>query len=254
MFSKMVSAIKNLTWGTTTRKMWTIIIVGLLLASLLVSIFFPVPPPHVALSGEQIFSDGPAWLTNSVLMTILVDIFLLLLAIITRLTMKEIPGGLQNVMEGVVEALYGLAESVAGKNAGKFFPWVGTIFLFVIISNWSGLIPGVGSIGVYQPVESHSEEQPAEGSDSSGFRWDGQLAMAGNSIILTAPESAQAASAAAESEEGKFVPLLRAPSADLNMTFALAIATMVMVQIWVCVIWAAATSANSGISAGQTAL
>ena len=64
MFSKMVSAIKNLTWGTTTRKMWTIIIVGLLLASLLVSIFFPVPPPHEALSGEQIFSDGPAWLTR----------------------------------------------------------------------------------------------------------------------------------------------------------------------------------------------
>ena len=35
-----------------------------------------------------------------------------------------------------------------------------------------------------------------------------------------------------EEEHGKFVPLLRAPSADLNMTFALAIATMVMVQIW----------------------
>jgi F-type H+-transporting ATPase subunit a len=87
-------------------------------------------------------------------------------------------------MEGLVEALYGLAESVAGKNAGKFFPWVATIFMFVIISNWSGLIPGVGSIGFYHPTETHSEEAPVEGDDSHGFRWDGQLAMAGNSLIL----------------------------------------------------------------------
>lgn len=237
MFKKMAGAFVNAAWGTTTRKIWSIIILVLIFAHFLMAVFMPVPPPHVALSGEQIFPDGPWWLTNSVLMTMIVDVILLLLALMTRFTMKEIPGGLQNVMEGVVEALYGLAESVAGKNAGKFFPWVATIFLFVIISNWSGLIPGVGSIGIYHPVESHdeeqpAEEQPAEGSDSHGFRWDGQLAMAGNSIILAATESAPAASAAAESEHGKFVPLLRAPSADLNMTFALAIATMVMVQIW----------------------
>ncbi len=233
MFSKMIGAIKNLTWGTTKRKIWTIIIIGLLFASLIMAIFFPVPPPHVALSGEPIFSTGPSWLTNSLITTILVDIFLLLLALATRFSLKEIPGGLQNMMEALVEALYGLAESVSGKNAGKFFPWVATIFLLVIFSNWSGLIPGVGSIGIYQPVEeSHSEEPPAEGDESHGFRWDGQLAMAGNSIILAAPNSAQPAAAAAESEHGKFVPLFRAPSADLNMTFALAIATMVMVQIW----------------------
>ena len=237
MMNKMIGAIKNLAWGTNKRKVWTIIVIVLLFASVVFALPFQVPPPHVALSGEPIFSNGPAWLTNSVLMTILVDIFLILLALITRFSLKEIPGGLQNMMEGLIEALYGLAESVAGKNAGKFFSWVATIFLFVIISNWSGLIPGVGSIGFYHPTETHSEEQPAEeqpaeGADSHSFRWDGQLAMAGNSIILAAPEEVQAAPVAAESEHGKFVPLLRAPSADLNVTFALAIATMVMVQIW----------------------
>ena len=81
MFSKMIGAIKNLTWGTTKRKIWTIIIIGLLFASLIMAIFFPVPPPHVALSGEPIFSTGPSWLTNSLITTILVDIFLLLLAL-----------------------------------------------------------------------------------------------------------------------------------------------------------------------------
>ena len=207
MMNKMIGAIKNLAWGTNKRKAWTIIVIVLLFASVVFALTFQVPPPHVALSGEPIFSNGPAWLTNSILMTILVDIFLILLALITRFSLKEIPGGLQNMMEGLIEALYGLAESVAGKNAGKFFSWVATIFLFVIISNWSGLIPGVGSIGFYHPTETHSEEQPAEeqpaeGADSHSFRWDGQLAMAGNSIILAAPEAVQAAPAAAESEHG----------------------------------------------------
>jgi F-type H+-transporting ATPase subunit a len=231
MGKKLVDAL----WGTTARKVWTIIVGVLLVASVVTKFVLPVPPPHVALSGEPIFSDGPKWFTNSVLATIIVDIILIILALMTRFSLKEVPSGLQNVMEAVIEALYGLAESVAGKNAGKFFPWVATIFLFVIISNWSGLIPGVGSIGFYHPVgeygaEEHKEEAPA--GDSHGYLLENQLAMVGGSIILAAPARVQEAPIAAESEHGKFVPLFRAPSADLNVTFALAIATMVMVQIW----------------------
>ena len=226
----MGKKIVDFLWGSTQRKVWTSLIVILMLASFVTKLVLPVPPPHVALSGEPIFSTGPQWFTNSVLTTIIVDIILLLLALLTRFSLKEVPSGLQNVMEAVVEALYGLAESVAGKNASKFFPWVATIFLFVIVSNWSGLIPGVGSIGFYHPTEAHSEEAPA--GESHGALLNGQLAMVGGSIMLAAPGNAQHAPAAAESEHGKFVPLFRAPSADLNVTFALAIATMVMVQIW----------------------
>jgi F-type H+-transporting ATPase subunit a len=204
----------------------------------------------VALSGEPIFSNGPAWLTNSVLMTIIVDVVLIILALATRFSLKEIPSGLQNVMEAIVETLYGLAESVAGKNAAKFFPWVATLFLLIIISNWSGLIPGVGSIGVYQPTETHTEPAtnggetpdatPTPEASQGSRRLTNQLAMADGKLILVGLEDVQAAPAAsvvgapaaAEEEHEKFVPLLRAPTADLNMTFALAIATMVMVQIW----------------------
>jgi F-type H+-transporting ATPase subunit a len=248
--SNMLDSLRNTLWSTPTRKFWTIVVVVLLLASVVSRFFAPVPPPHVALSGEPIFSNGPAWLTNSILTTIIVDVVLLILALATRFSLKEIPSGLQNVMEAIVETLYGLAESVAGNNAAKFFPWVATLFLLIILSNWSGLIPGVGSIGVYQPTETHSE--PAtndgetldatptpEGSEGSR-RLTNQLAMADGKLILVGLEDVQAAPAAsvvgapaaAEEEHEKFVPLFRAPSADLNMTFALAIATMVMVQIW----------------------
>jgi F-type H+-transporting ATPase subunit a len=196
----------------------------------IIGLFIPVDPPHVALSGEPIFSDGPAWLTNSIITTIVVDIVLLVLAVLATTRMKLIPSGWQNVMEAVIEGLYNLAESVAGRDARKYFPWVATVFFFVIIANWSGLIPGVGSIGFYHETggEEHEEEEGGE----HARRLDGQLAMADGSLILVQPAKADLALAAAEEGHAKFVPLFRAPSADLNTTFALAITIMVMVQVW----------------------
>ena len=222
----------------------TAIWVGLFILFVL-SFLVPVDPPHVALSGEPIFSNGPKWFTNSVLTTILVDIFLLLLAFLTTRNMKMIPGGLQNAFEVILEYLFNLSESVAGKDARRYFPWVTTIFLFVIFSNWSGLIPGVGSIGLYHGSETHSEEihseeAPADGEEQPeapaegehGYSFDRQLAMADGNLILVETASASPAPAAAEEGHAKFVPFFRAPSADLNMTFALALVTMTMVQVF----------------------
>jgi F-type H+-transporting ATPase subunit a len=211
-------------------------ITGAAVVIFIIGFFIDVPAPHVALGGEPISSTLPSWLTNAVLMTIIVDIVLVVLALLATSRMKEIPAGIQNVMEFAVEALYNLAEGVAGKNAAKFFPWAATIFFLIITANWLGLIPGVGSIGyiVGHSTEEHAPvegEEPAPTDSSHGFNWDGQLAMAGGSLILAAPESAVAAPAAATEGE-HYIPYLRAPSADLNFTFALAIATMVMVQVW----------------------
>jgi F-type H+-transporting ATPase subunit a len=204
----------------------------------IVGLFIPVGTPHVALSGEPLFSNGPAWFTNAILTTIIVDIFLILVSIAATARMNLVPSGLQNFMEMVVEMLYNLSESVAGDRARQFFPFVATIFLFVLISNYSGLIPGVGSIGFYHE-EAHTEE-----AGEHALNLDAQLAMADGNLTFVAPvagELAPLAQSVQEGEEGaaaeeghgpKFVPLFRAPSTDLNMTFALAITTMVMVQIW----------------------
>ena len=221
------------------------------IALLIIGFFIPVDTPHVALSGEAIFSAGPSWLTNSMITTVIVDIVLILLAVAATARMSLVPKGFQNFMEFIIEALYGLAESVAGSRARQFFPWVATLFFFVLLSNYSGLIPGVGSIGYY-----HYEEGTEAGEHAQVL--DAQLAMAGGQLLLINDEAplAQAATPEAEEEHGeeaapegeehgeegaaaddahhgpKFIPLFRAPSADLNMTFALAISTMVMVQIW----------------------
>jgi len=203
----------------------------------IIGFFIPVPPPHVELSGMPIFSNGPAWLTNSLITTIIVDLIVIGVAALATSRMSLIPSGLQNFMEMVVEALFGLAESVAGDRALSFFPWVATIFIFVLVSNWIGLIPGVGSIVVFHHGTSSHE------ASAQTAHLGGQLAMAnGKLILVNSASDAKLAPLAqtttpkegttAAKSETEYVPLFRAPSTDLNMTFALAISTMVMVQVW----------------------
>lgn len=212
----------------------------------IIGLFIPVDSPHVALSGEPLFSDGPAWFTNSLLTTFIVDIILIVAAVLATARMSIVPKGWQNVMEMVIEYLFHLSESVAGSRARQFFPWVATLFFFVLISNYTGLIPGVGSIGY-----THGEERAAdggigfvqnEGPVGSAVVVDQQLSMANGNLTfqpianVIAPiaqaEKEQAEGAAEEENHAKFVPLFRAPSADLNMTFALAITTIIAVQFW----------------------
>jgi F-type H+-transporting ATPase subunit a len=145
--------------------------------------------------------------------------------------MNLVPSGWQNAMEAIVEYLYGLAEGVSGKAASTYFPWVATIFLFVVLSNWSGLLPGVGSIGFFHTGEHAIEEEHQEEGDAEGALWGQQLAMVDGNLLLVQTADAAAAPVAAEEGHAKFIPLFRAPSADLNVTLALALATMVMVQI-----------------------
>lgn len=198
-----------------TRRNLTIGILLLLIASFLID----MPDPHVSIAAEPIFEQGMPWFTNALLTTLIVDIILIVIALAARSSLKEIPSGFGNFIEFVVEALYNLTESVAGKNARKFFPWVATIFLFVILSNYSGLIPGVGSIGVYHAYE---------GEDSHALQFNLSVASADESAALEGVAAPQTA----ESEHGKFIPIFRAPSADLNVTFALALISMFMVQFW----------------------
>src|SRR5689334_15307754 len=62
--------------------------------------------------------------------------------------MTQVPGGAQNLLEWIVESVYGLLESIIGSHlAKKTFWFFATIFIFILAANWIGLIPGVGTIG-----------------------------------------------------------------------------------------------------------
>ncbi len=110
------------------------------------------------LYAEPIFHIGSFPVTNSLLNSWLVVIVVVILALSLRGKVRLIPRGLQNGLEMVFETFFGLFDMVTGSRAKtlKFAPFVMTFFFFVLLSNWMGLLPGVGSIG--QVVSEHGEK------------------------------------------------------------------------------------------------
>jgi F-type H+-transporting ATPase subunit a len=108
----------------------------------------PQPAIHISLAAEKLFSIGGFPVTNALLMSGLAFVVLVSLALLLRRKITFIPGKLQNVFEIMLEQLLVLMDSVLGsrEKSEKYLPLIATIFLFVVTSNWLGLLPGVGSL------------------------------------------------------------------------------------------------------------
>ena len=88
------------------------------------------------------------WISNSIVVAVIVTVGVLLFTRMATKRMELIPGSKQNLVEYLVEFLYGQVEGIVGKHvAPKAFPLLATVFIFILASNWFGLLPGVGTIG-----------------------------------------------------------------------------------------------------------
>lgn len=105
---------------------------------------------EISIAAEQLFSLGNFPVTNTLLIGILVTLGLIWLCRSVAKNWREVPTGKQNVLEVIFEALLDLIQSVTQdrKQALQFFPLIATIFLFVLFSNWVGLLPGMHTIGL----------------------------------------------------------------------------------------------------------
>ncbi|MGB9721111.1 MAG: F0F1 ATP synthase subunit A [bacterium] len=166
---------------------------------------------HISIAAEELFRIGPLPVTNSLLVTYLTILLLIIIVILIRAKKNIIPVGIQNVVEYIMEYFYNLICEVFGseEKGRKFFPLVMTIFLFVLIINWFGLLPGVGSIGFYKeerPIQSEQiEQKEVSGEESHNAEIPGHK---------------------------EFIPLFRGASADLNTTLALALISVIFTQIY----------------------
>ena len=87
-------------------------------------------------------------ITNSMVVTWIVALGLIVFAQLATRSLKRVPEGAQNFWEWLVESLYSFVEGVIGSDlAKKTFWFFATIFIFILFANWFGLIPGVGTIG-----------------------------------------------------------------------------------------------------------
>lgn len=111
---------------------------------------------HISINAEPVFHIFGFPVTNTLLTSWLVLVLLILIALILSKHIKrdagKVPGKFQNLLEFAIEKLIDFLEAVAGSRETviRFLPVVGTIFLFILLSNWLGIIPGVGSVGFHE--------------------------------------------------------------------------------------------------------
>lgn len=202
---------------------------------------------HVELAAETLFEVGPVAVTNSMLTMFLVMAAILIVFAIIARKAQAIPGRGQGVIELIVEFLLGLVEGTAGKRVGRrIFPLIAGIFIFILFANFSGLLPGVGTIVIVGDEEDEThvtgaveeEEDTAEGAvaDEAVAEADEGVAPEEDAEEIDVEHTSGAIAASEELEEDGHhgptrTPVFRPPTADLNMTLAMSLLTFVVVQI-----------------------
>jgi len=111
---------------------------------------------EISIAAEKITSVFGFPITNTLLMGWLVLAALTMVSVLFLRRPRLIPLGAQNIFEVAVEGVLGLMEGPFGskQKAEKYFPFVATIFIFILVSNWFGIFPFLGSVGLYE--ESHA--------------------------------------------------------------------------------------------------
>lgn len=110
---------------------------------------------EATLFAEPIFNIGSFTVTNALLNSWMTVAILIVLFILIGKKIKSVPKGLQNIFEILLEEALKLADSVTGnrKKTEKFLPIALTLFLFILVNNWLGLLPGVGTMGFIENGE-----------------------------------------------------------------------------------------------------
>lgn len=112
---------------------------------------------EVTIYAEPIFHIGKFEITNSLLNSWLAVIVIIILCVVLRLKLKKIPSKIQHIFELLLDGALGLVDQVTNDRriSLKIFPLVLSLFLFILINNWLGLLPIVGSIGFYAMEGGH---------------------------------------------------------------------------------------------------
>ncbi len=198
---------------------------AILIVGLVVLYILPIPKvvvPEISIAAETVFSLFGFPITNTLLATWLTMLLLILGSWLITRKMKMVPGRWQSAMEMLVESMYNLVEgAVDRKWARRFFPIVMTIFVFLLVSNWLGLTPLYGGWGV---LHHSAHGQPVEWLNSS------------HTVGLwVESDTGEANASHAEPGEGELytlAPMFRSAATDMNTTFALAIISVVLTQVF----------------------
>ncbi|HTE86094.1 MAG TPA: F0F1 ATP synthase subunit A [Dehalococcoidia bacterium] len=223
-----------------------LIYVAAILAAIGVGVFvFKGVAPAVILPSEPIFQIGPWAVRNTILTSWLVIVFLVVTSLLATRGMALVPvRSLQNFVEALLEWMYGIVEDAAGPaNARRFFPLIGTIFLYVVCSNWFGLLPFYGTFGrVSTPEVAPGQTGRAVALQTYHL---GPLPIAVEPLNPKPIELKSSPSGDVERTDGQplarsdgtptagtIVPFFRSVFSDANAPLSIAIISFIAVEYW----------------------
>ncbi len=113
---------------------------------------------EVTIYAEPIFQIGNFQVTNSLITSWFAVLVILVLSVAIRIKLKKIPGKLQHIFEIILDGALSLVDQVTNnrKISEKIFPLVFTLFVFILVNNWLGLLPILGSFGFVMNEGAHS--------------------------------------------------------------------------------------------------
>lgn len=197
---------------------------------------------HISFQPEVLFNFVSWNITNSLYtaLIVLVPTILLIIILSSKLNVFK-PSSFELLLEMLVGAMYDLVEGIMGsKYAKKYFSFLLTFFVFILVSNWFPLLPGISSLGLVEP-EVNTDEISVEYTSSLSDNVVALNQLPQDVVIEESNEEVKPSIGCLLSGKcylttsgiatGEFKHMFRAPTADLSAGFALAIISVVVTNI-----------------------
>jgi F-type H+-transporting ATPase subunit a len=260
------------------KKRYIVLLCVILLIILGSFVAFTKPAlPFIQLPGEvypgtqnlPVIGDIFGGLTNTFMASVVAYILILIMIFSLRAgsrTSEEVPSGFYNFFEMIIEAAYNFAQNIAGSKVRDFFPYFMSIVLIILVTNWTALIPGWDSIGLWEYKPHFLAERDAKALEAEAEALGHEVSHeeveefihertefydAANKgdlrvqpWLLRASANADPDAEIVELDHGEkvgynpeaadwtIVPFFRPGATDLNYTLAFALIAMVMVQFY----------------------
>lgn len=222
-------------------KTW-LIVLGVVAVVAAGVIFVRPPSPVIIVQPEHIFDLGPIGVTNTMFSSWCVVALLVITAFFVGRNVSVVPSGFSGAIEALISGFFGIVTNMAGEENGRKFFWVvATIFLYVLASNYFGLLPMNVIVG--KPEPGHGEKQvifkqtnimgvpvayipndpvECEGAECPNYHPAEGEAHGDAHPIETAPGEFS----------GLLSPYWRSVNTDVNTPLAIAIFSFIFVEFW----------------------
>jgi F-type H+-transporting ATPase subunit a len=174
---------------------------------------------EISIAPEKVFSLGNFVVTNAVLSAVIIISLLSLSIVLLSFNIKAFKASkIQIFFELVIDGIRDISNSIIGQKGKALFPFLFTFFLFVVLSNWFGLLPFVGPISVL-----HTEDQISNSKFQNESGVDFWSCLSKRDCYLNSKFEI------VQTEEA--FPLFRAPTSDVSATLALALISVLATNV-----------------------